>query len=250
MYRQKVSANEFRNFYLTSAASRSGHDIVEQNSDLGAKAPRTHGRRRNRRAGTLVRLARTSGLRGGRRNPDGEGRERLAHEAVKAHPDRFAAFAALATADPAPRPTSSGLRHQARFQGRDDPRPHPREFLDEKNTGSSSSALKRSTCALSAPTLPHPDAVKAYFHGYEDLAERAGVSRWIRAAISCGSSRRSVRRLPAPQDHPRASGRRIAFRDAPGWQRSHLARGSAKEVSRKPRCSIEGQSARHHQRNW
>src|SRR5260370_41880958 len=37
MYRQKVAANEFRNFYLTSRSEQIGHDIVEQNSDLGAK---------------------------------------------------------------------------------------------------------------------------------------------------------------------------------------------------------------------
>src|SRR6188508_2939946 len=37
MYREKVSANEFRNFYLSSRSEQIGHDIVEQNSDLGAQ---------------------------------------------------------------------------------------------------------------------------------------------------------------------------------------------------------------------
>src|SRR5258706_1552023 len=37
MYRQKVAASEFRNFYLSSRSEQIGHDIVEQNSDLGAK---------------------------------------------------------------------------------------------------------------------------------------------------------------------------------------------------------------------
>lgn len=37
MYREKVAANEFRNFYLKSRSEQLGHDIVEQNSDLGAK---------------------------------------------------------------------------------------------------------------------------------------------------------------------------------------------------------------------
>ena len=37
MYREKVAANEFRNFYLTSRSEQIGHDIVEQNADLGAK---------------------------------------------------------------------------------------------------------------------------------------------------------------------------------------------------------------------
>ena len=37
MYREKVAANEFRNFYLTSRSEQIGHNIVEQNADLGAK---------------------------------------------------------------------------------------------------------------------------------------------------------------------------------------------------------------------
>src|SRR5439155_2997748 len=36
MYREKVRANEFRNIYLKSRGEQLGHDIVEQNSDLGA----------------------------------------------------------------------------------------------------------------------------------------------------------------------------------------------------------------------
>src|SRR6266704_2274603 len=36
MYREKVAANEFRNFYLSSRSEQIGH-IVEQNADLGAK---------------------------------------------------------------------------------------------------------------------------------------------------------------------------------------------------------------------
>ena len=37
LYREKVGANEFRNFYLKSRGEQLGHDIVEQNSDLGAE---------------------------------------------------------------------------------------------------------------------------------------------------------------------------------------------------------------------
>ena len=35
MYRQKVPANEFRNFYLASRSEQIGHDIVAQLADLG-----------------------------------------------------------------------------------------------------------------------------------------------------------------------------------------------------------------------
>src|SRR5260370_20925112 len=98
MYRQKVAANEFRNFYLSSRSEQIGHDIVEQNADLGAKrlahmdaagvdvqvlsfgspGPQAFG------ADVAVPMARDANDR--------------AHEAVRAHPDRFAAFAALPTA--------------------------------------------------------------------------------------------------------------------------------------------------------
>ena len=32
MYREKVSANEFRNFYLTSRSKQIGHDIAAENA--------------------------------------------------------------------------------------------------------------------------------------------------------------------------------------------------------------------------
>src|SRR5882762_8513348 len=100
MYRQKVAANEFRNFYLSSRSEQIGHDIVEQNSDLGAKRLAHMDA-----AGVDVQV-----LSFGSPGPQGFGADvaipmakdanDLAHEAVKAHPDRFAAFAALPTADP------------------------------------------------------------------------------------------------------------------------------------------------------
>src|SRR5437763_9605205 len=36
LYREKVGANEFRNFYLKSRGEQLGHDIMEQSLDLGA----------------------------------------------------------------------------------------------------------------------------------------------------------------------------------------------------------------------
>ena len=65
MYRQKVGANEFRNFYLTSRSEQIGHDIVEELADLGA------GRLARMDAAGIdvqvlsVRLARTAGIRRG-----------------------------------------------------------------------------------------------------------------------------------------------------------------------------------------
>src|SRR5258708_39227077 len=37
MYREKIGANEYRNFYLSSRSGVMGHDIMEQNLDLGAQ---------------------------------------------------------------------------------------------------------------------------------------------------------------------------------------------------------------------
>src|SRR5262245_1901838 len=101
LYREKVGANEFRNFYLTSRSEQIGHDIVEQLSDLGGKrlahmdavgvdvqvlsfgspGPQAFG------ADVAIPMAR-------------DANDRLA-QAVRAHPGRFAGFAALPTADPA-----------------------------------------------------------------------------------------------------------------------------------------------------
>src|SRR5688572_27178061 len=100
MYREKVSANEFRNFYLSTRSKAIGHDITEQNLDLGASrlafmdaagvdvevlsfgspGPQAFG------ADVAIPMARDANDR--------------AYQAVQAHPDRFAAFAALPTADP------------------------------------------------------------------------------------------------------------------------------------------------------
>src|SRR5258708_12147630 len=96
----------------------------------------------------------------------------LAHEAVKAPPARFAAFAALPTADPGAAAeelercvTRLGFKG-AMIHG------HTRgSFLDEKKYW----VIFERAQALGVPlylhpTLPHPDAPKAYFHGSEDLA--------------------------------------------------------------------------------
>src|SRR3979490_1594888 len=100
MYREKVGANEFRNFYLNSRGEQLGHDIVEQNSDLGAKRLA-----RMDAAGVDVQV-----LSFGSPGPQAFGAEvaipmardandRL-YQAIQKNPERFAGFAALPTADP------------------------------------------------------------------------------------------------------------------------------------------------------
>src|SRR5436309_8379644 len=100
LYREKVGANEFRNFYLKSRGEQLGHDIVEQNADLGAKrlahmdaagidmqvlsfgwpGPQAFG------AEVAIPMAR-------------DANDRL-RETINAHPTRFAGFAALPTSSP------------------------------------------------------------------------------------------------------------------------------------------------------
>lgn len=175
MYRQKVGANEFRNFYLTSRSEQIGHDIVEELADL-----ETGRLARMDAAGIDVQV-----LSFGSPGPQAFGAEiaipmardandRL-YEAVKAHPDRFAGFAALPTADPeaAAAELERSVR-QLNFKGAMIHGHTRGEFLDEKKYW----VIFERAQALNVPiylhpALPHPDAVKAYFGGYEDLA-RAG----------------------------------------------------------------------------
>ena len=175
MYREKVGANEFRNFYLTSRGEQIGHDIAAELGDLGARriahmdacgvdvqvlsfgspGPQAFG------ADVAIPMAR-------------DANDRL-HEAVRAHPDRFAGFAALPTADP--QAAAAELERAVTKLGFKGAMIHGHtqgSFLDEKKYW----VIFERAQALGVPiylhpALPHPDAVKAYFEGYEDLA-RAG----------------------------------------------------------------------------
>ncbi len=175
LYREKVGANEFRNFYLKSRGEQLGHDIVEQNSDLGAERLAHMDA-----AGVDVQV-----LSFGSPGPQAFGAEvaipmardandRL-YQAIQRNPGRFAGFAALPTADPEAaaqeleRCVSKLGFKGAMIHG------HTRgSFLDERKYWT----IFERAQALGVPiylhpTLPHPDAVKAYFEGYEELA-RAG----------------------------------------------------------------------------
>jgi 2,3-dihydroxybenzoate decarboxylase len=175
LYREKVGANEFRNFYLKSRGEQLGHDIVQQNSDLGAERLAHMDA-----AGVDVQV-----LSFGSPGPQAFGAEvaipmardandRL-YQAIQKNPGRFAGFAALPTADPdaaaqeLERCVSKLGFKGAMIHG------HTRgSFLDERKYWT----IFERAQALGVPiylhpTLPHPDAAKAYFEGYEELA-RAG----------------------------------------------------------------------------
>jgi predicted TIM-barrel fold metal-dependent hydrolase len=175
MYREKVSANEFRNFYLTSRSEQIGHNILEQNMDLGDKRLAYMDA-----AGVDVQV-----LSFGSPGPQGfdaqtaipmarDANDRL-FEAMQAHPDRFAGFAALPTA--APEAAGDELERCVAKLGFKGAMIHGHtqgSFLDEKKYW----PIFERAAALDVPiylhpTYPHPDAIKAYFSGYEELA-RAG----------------------------------------------------------------------------
>lgn len=175
LYRQNVPANAFRNFYLASRSEQIGHDIAGQNADLGAQRLAFMDA-----AGVDVQV-----LSFGSPGPQAFGAEIAipmardandrAFEVVQARPDRFAAFAALPTADP--EAAADELERAVRKLGFKGAMIHGHtqgSFLDEKKYW----VIFERAEALGVPvylhpTLPHPDAVKAYFQGYEELA-RAG----------------------------------------------------------------------------
>jgi len=94
------------------------------------------------------------------------------HAAVKAHPARFAGFAALPTADP--RAAVDELERcvtKLGFKGAMIHGHQRGEFLDGKKYWPIWERAERLGVPVYLhPALPHPDAVKAYFDGYEELA--------------------------------------------------------------------------------
>ena len=175
MYREQVGANEFRNFYLKSRSEQLGHYIVEQNSDLGAKRLAHMDA-----AGVDVQV-----LSFGSPGPQAFGAEvaipmardandRL-YQAIQKNPARLAGFAALPTADPEAaaqeleRCVSKLGFKGAMIHG------HTRgSFLDERKYWTIFERAQALDVPIYLhPTLPHPQVVKAYFEGYEELA-RAG----------------------------------------------------------------------------
>ena len=175
MYKQHVSANEFRNFYLASRSEQIGHNIVEQLADLGEKRLAYMDA-----AGIDVQVLSFS-------SPGAQGfgadiavpmardaNDRL-HETVKAHPSRFAGFAALPTA--APEAAADELERTVTKLGFKGTMIHGHtqgSFLDDRKYW----VIFERAEALGVPiylhpTLAHPLAMKSYFEGYEELA-RAG----------------------------------------------------------------------------
>jgi len=175
IYREKVGANEFRNFYLKSRSEQLGHDIVEQNADLGAKRIAYMDT-----AGIDVQVL-SFGSPGAQAFgadvaiPMARDANDRAHEAMKKYPGRFEGFAALPTADP--KAAADELERAVTKLGFKGTMIHGHtrgSFLDEKKYWVIFERAESLGVPIYLhPTLPPPDAMQAYFEDYEELA-RAG----------------------------------------------------------------------------
>jgi predicted TIM-barrel fold metal-dependent hydrolase len=175
LYRQHVSANEFRNFYVTSRSEQIGHDIVHQLGDVGDE------RLRHMDAtGVDVQILSfsspgTQGFAADVAIPMASDANNRLFEAMQKYPGRFEGFAALPTADPeaSARELERSVK-QLGFKGTMIHGHTQGSFLDEKKYWVIFEiAEKLGVPIYLHPTLPHPDAVKAYFQGYEELGRAA-----------------------------------------------------------------------------
>jgi len=171
MYRENAQESEFRGFFMKAISARVGHDVREQLFDLDAERLRYMDA-----AGIDVQVLSFTSP-----GPQGYGKEiaipmardandRL-RQAIDRHPDRFAGFAALPTADPeeAVRELERCVK-QLDFKGAMIHGHQQGSFLDDKKY------WKIFECAEALdvpiylhPTMPHPVVAKIYFGGYEEL---------------------------------------------------------------------------------
>ena len=172
MYREKVGANEYRNFYLSSRGDAMGHDIIAENMDLRASRIRHMDEQgvdvqvlsfgspgcQGFGADVAIPMAR-------------DANDRL-YQAIQKYPARFAGFAALPTADP--KASVDELERcvtELGFKGAMIHSHQQGEFLDAKKYWPIWERAERLGVPIYLhPALPHPQVVKAYFEGYEELA--------------------------------------------------------------------------------
>src|ERR1700751_6124820 len=175
-YRQKTGANEARSYYMASRSEKLGHDIPKKIDDLGESrlkqmdangidvqvlsfnAPVAQGFT----ADEAIAMAKNLNERVG--------------AAIKAHPTRFAGFAALpmnapeAAADELERCVKDHRFVGAMIHGHTAGR-----FLDDKQFWPIFARAEQLDVPIYLhPALPHPDALKAYYEGFEDLLARPG----------------------------------------------------------------------------
>jgi predicted TIM-barrel fold metal-dependent hydrolase len=175
-YRQKTSANEARSYYMSSRSEKLGHDIGKEIDDLGEarlkqmdaagidlqvlsfNAPVAQGFTADEAIAMAAAL-----------------NDRLA-TAIKAHPKRFAGFAALPVA--VPEAAADELERRVTDQGFVGAMIHGHvmgSFLDDRKFWPIFARAEQLGVPIFLhPALPNPLAMKAYFEGFEDLLARPG----------------------------------------------------------------------------
>ena len=171
MLRQYAKNSPFRDYWVASRGEQIGHDIVKQLADLGEERLRHMDA-----AGVDVQV-----LSFGQPGPQGfaaeiaipmarDANDRLA-DAVAKHPDRFAGFAALPTADP--QAAARELERTVKELGFKGAMIHGHTqgvFLDDKKFWPIfATAAQLDVPIYLHPAMPHPDAAKPYFAPYEEL---------------------------------------------------------------------------------
>ena len=188
-------------------------------STMSAQLPhRGDGRGRHRHAGAVARRAvGAEGRRRDRRCALARGANDRLHETVRAHPDRFAAFAALPTADP--KAAADELERAVTKLGFKGAMVHGLTnglFLDDKRFWPIFERAQALDVPLYMhPSIPHPAVIEAYYKDYveqipDHAARRLGLYGRDRDAGHPPRAERRVRRLSRAQDHPRPSRRGAA----------------------------------------
>jgi predicted TIM-barrel fold metal-dependent hydrolase len=171
LLRQHTTYTDFRKFWIASRSEHIGHDIPKQIGDLGEERLRHMDA-----AGIDVQV-----LSFGQPGPQGFAADvaipmaRDANDvlaaAVAKHPNRFAGFAALPTADP--RAAAQELERcvaELGFKGAMIHGHTQGAFLDDKKFWVIFEAAEKLGVPIYLhPAMPHPDAVQAYFAPYEEL---------------------------------------------------------------------------------
>jgi predicted TIM-barrel fold metal-dependent hydrolase len=176
LYRQKISANEARSPYMIARSEKLGHDIGKELDDLGESrvkamdatgvdmqvlsfnAPVAQGFAPDEAVAMAKQLnAQIAG-------------------AMKAHPKRFAGFAALPMT--APEAAVDELERCVKDQGFVGAMVHGHtmgSFLDDKKFWPIfACAEKLGVPIFLHPATPHPSAMKGYYEGFEDVLARPG----------------------------------------------------------------------------
>jgi predicted TIM-barrel fold metal-dependent hydrolase len=175
-YRQKTSVNEARSYYMISRSEALGHDIGKELDDIGASRVKAMDA-----TGVDMQVISFNAPVAQGFTPDEaiamakQLNDQLAG-AMKAHPKRFAGFAALPM--PAPEAAADELERcvkDHRFVGAMIHGHTMGSFLDDKKFWPIfARAEKLGVPIFLHPAAPNPAVMKAYFDGFEELLARPG----------------------------------------------------------------------------